>query len=85
MKKATAMRRPSSQSRNAQALLPGIFLPPAIARSLPLSPNVALLKQGLLSSAQATPYLNSDQLTAVLTAQNQLGLQRKLEFSVTPG
>ncbi|KHJ93833.1 hypothetical protein OESDEN_06250 [Oesophagostomum dentatum] len=76
VKKATAMRRPSSQSRNAQALLPGIFLPPAIARSLPLSPNVALLKQGLLSPAQATPYLNSDQLTAVLAAQNQLGLQQ---------
>ncbi|RCN51944.1 hypothetical protein ANCCAN_02032 [Ancylostoma caninum] len=78
VKKATAMRRPSSQNRSsqAQAFLPGLFLPPTITRSLPLSPNIAMLKQGLLSPAQAaTSYLNSDQLTALLAAQNQVGLQ----------
>ncbi|EYC12424.1 hypothetical protein Y032_0047g1471 [Ancylostoma ceylanicum] len=78
VKKATAMRRPSSQNRSsqAQAFLPGLFLPPTITRSLPLSPNIAMLKQGLLSSAQAAAsYLNSDQLTALLATQNQVGLQ----------
>ncbi|CAJ0607037.1 unnamed protein product [Cylicocyclus nassatus] len=76
VKKATAMRRPSSQNRNAQqALLPGIFLPPTVTRNLPISSNVAMLKPGLLSP-QVTPYLNSEQLAAVLAAQNQLGLQQ---------
>lgn len=80
VKKATAMRRPASQNRSsqAQAFLPGLFLPPTITRSLPLSSNIAMLKQGLLSPAQATTsYLNSDQLSALLAAQNQVGLQCK--------
>ncbi|KAK6737716.1 hypothetical protein RB195_020055 [Necator americanus] len=75
VKKATAMRRPSSQNRSAQALLPGLFIPPTMARSIPLSPSIAMLKQGLLSPSPATSYLNSDQLTAILAAQNQIGLQ----------
>ncbi|ETN72857.1 hypothetical protein NECAME_18649 [Necator americanus] len=81
VKKATAMRRPSSQNRSAQALLPGLFIPPTMARSIPLSPSIAMLKQGLLSPSPATSYLNSDQLTAILAAQNQIGLQRKYTFT----
>ncbi|EPB67910.1 hypothetical protein ANCCEY_13003 [Ancylostoma ceylanicum] len=73
VKKATAMRRPSSQNRSsqAQAFLPGLFLPPTITRSLPLSPNIAMLKQALL-----TPLATRDGSLSSLLLPGQLPLQQ---------